>query len=189
MKAIDRLAQNWRIDKARPFIAPGDRVLDIGCADGALFVRLAGLIGQGVGLDPDMADLQLGPNFNLLRGIFPDDLPDNRPFDVITMLAVLEHIPRGQQAGLAAACVEALAPGGRLVITVPSAAVDPIAYALTALRVADGMALHQHFGFRSSEVVPLFTRAGLQLVARKRFQLGLNNLFAFRVSEAAAQRP
>ncbi len=186
MKQIDRLAQNWRIDKARSFIAAGDRVLDIGCADGALFLRLGGLIGEGIGLDPDMTDREVGPNFRLLKGMFPADLPDDRPFDVITMLAVLEHIPRDQQVGLAADCAESLAPGGRLIISVPAGAVDPIASALTTIGVGDGMSLHQHYGFKSSEVVPLFTGAGLELLARRRFQLGLNHLFVFRTSKATA---
>ena len=189
MKKLDRLAQNWRIDKARPFIAAGDRVLDIGCADGALFLRLGRLIGEGIGLDPDMADLEMGPNFRLLKGTFPADLPNNRPFDVITILAVLEHIPRDQQVGLAAACAESLMPGGRVIITVPSGAVDPIANALTAIGVTDGMSLEQHYGFKSSEVVPLFTAAGLELLARRRFQLGLNNLFVFRTARATVDKP
>jgi 2-polyprenyl-3-methyl-5-hydroxy-6-metoxy-1,4-benzoquinol methylase len=180
VKRLDRLAQNWRIDKARQFIAKGNRVLDIGCADGALFQRLGNLIGEGVGLDPDMGEREVGANFHLLKGMFPADLPDDRPFDVITMLAVLEHIPRDQQTRLARACAQSLAPGGRLIITVPSGAVDPIASALTAAGLADGMSLEQHYGFKSSELVPLFTGAGLELLARKRFQLGLNNLFVFR---------
>lgn len=188
VKRLDRLAQNWRIDKARSFIAAGDRVLDIGCADGALFLRLGRLIGEGIGLDPDMTDREVGPNFRLLKGMFPADLPDNRPFDVITMLAVLEHIPRDQQVGLAAACAESLAPGGRVIITVPSGAVDPIANALTTIGVAHGMSLEQHYGFKSSEAIPLFTGAGLELLARRRFQLGLNNLFVFRTARATVDK-
>lgn len=37
MKTVDRIIQYLRIHKARPYIAHGARVLDIVCADGALF--------------------------------------------------------------------------------------------------------------------------------------------------------
>ena len=45
---------------------------------------------------------------------------------MITMLAVLEHVPEDAQAELAAACERILKPGGRVVITVPSPQVDTI---------------------------------------------------------------
>jgi hypothetical protein len=50
---------------------------------------------------------------------------------------------------------------------------------LKTLRLIDGMALEQHHGFRPSEVGPLFEAVGMKLTVRRRFQLGLNNLFVF----------
>ncbi len=154
-------------------------MLDVGSHDGALFRQLAGRIGEGVGLDETLdADVQ-GDGFRLIRGAFPQDLPERR-FDVITMLAVLEHVPPDQQRALAEACAEHLHPHGVLVITTPAPAVDKILGVLLAFRLIDGMALHQHYGFEPGDTPGIFVPRGFDLIARERFQLGLNHLFVFR---------
>jgi SAM-dependent methyltransferase len=179
MKAIDRMLQKWRIGQARPWLRAGMRVLDIGSADGALFRQCPDL-ADGVGIDPDVtAPTQIGSNL-LVPGLFPADLPDRRPFDAITMLAVLEHIPLEAQGVLARDCAEHLKPGGHLIITVPSPSVDHILSVLRGVRLIDGMSLEQHFGFDVATTRPTFEGGGLELVKEKRFQLGLNNLFVFR---------
>lgn len=180
MTPLDRLLQRWRISKARPYIRPGARVLDIGCADAALFRRYGDRIREGVGIDPELAEADLAPRWQLIHGQFPDDLSAGGPFDVITMLAVLEHIPPGQQARVAEHCARLLRPGGHLVITVPSPAVDPILWVLTRLRLLEGIALEQHYGFDAAKTPSLFAGPGLLPVVSKKFQLGLNNLYVFR---------
>jgi SAM-dependent methyltransferase len=189
MKLLDRILQRWRIRKARPYVAAGSRVLDIGCADGELFRRLPG-IADGVGVDPDLPDsLAPAADTRFLRGMFPAVLPDGQPFDVITMLAVLEHVPPDRQHALALDCARHLKPGGYLVITVPSPAVDYILAVLRFFRLIHGMALEQHYGYEPAKTGEIFSVGGLELVASRRFQLGLNNLFVFKKTAAAAQRP
>jgi 2-polyprenyl-3-methyl-5-hydroxy-6-metoxy-1,4-benzoquinol methylase len=180
MKAIDRLLQRWRISKARPYVPPGARLLDIGCADGELFRRIANVV-EGIGLDPDLPE-QMPPLANavLLRGLFPEALPDRRPFDVITLLAVLEHVPPQAQPSLALECARHLKPGGHLIITVPSPFVDHILAVLRFLRLIHGMALEQHYGYDPRQTATLFAVGGLALICARRFQLGLNHLFVFR---------
>jgi 2-polyprenyl-3-methyl-5-hydroxy-6-metoxy-1,4-benzoquinol methylase len=180
MKRVDRILQQWRIQKAAEFIYPGDRVLDIGCADGALF-HLVPDLGESVGIEPglDCASLPTIPNVTFYSGYFPDALPGMMSFDIITMLAVLEHVPVGQQDSLASACASHLRPGGRLVITVPSPAVDSVLTLLKWLQVIDGMSIEQHYGFESAQTPEIFSPYGLDLITRRRFQLGFNNLFVF----------
>jgi hypothetical protein len=72
-----------------------------------------------------------------------------------------------------------LRSGGRLIVTVPSPAVDTILVGLRTIRLLDGMSLEQHYGFSPAETRLLFGFAGLTLTAQKRFQFGLNNLFVF----------
>jgi SAM-dependent methyltransferase len=180
MKMIDRLLQRWRISKARPYVPAGARVLDIGCADGELFRQIPA-VAEGVGVDPDLPqETAAGPRTVLLKGLFPHVLPDQQPFDVITMLAVLEHVPPECQRTLALDCARHLKPGGYLVITVPSPCVDCILAVLQFCRLIHGMALEQHYGYDPSRTGALFAVGGLELVHARRFQLGLNNLFVFR---------
>ena len=114
-----------------------------------------------------------------MSGSFPKEVEGEAPFDVITLLAVLEHIPEAHQSRFAEQIAGHLAKGGHLVITVPSPRVDAILDRMRALKLIDGMALEQHYGFHADSTPDLFRAAGLQLTTWKRFQLGLNNLFVF----------
>jgi hypothetical protein len=78
------------------------------------------------------------------------------------------------------ACNDALVPGGRVVLTVPSPVVDRILDVLVFLRLVDGMSLEQHHGFEASETPTLFEREGMTMTLHERFQLGVNNLFVFQ---------
>jgi 2-polyprenyl-3-methyl-5-hydroxy-6-metoxy-1,4-benzoquinol methylase len=179
VKQLDRFIQRWRIHKAAAFIEPGASILDVGCADGALF-RLLPRLGDSVGIDPDLARPETPlPNVRLYPGLFPDALPQPRQFDAIVMLAVLEHVPMDRLEALARDCAAHLKPGGRLIITVPAPAVDHILAVLKGLRLIDGMSLEQHHGFEVASTPGLFTPHGFDLVVRKGFQLGLNTLFVF----------
>jgi 2-polyprenyl-3-methyl-5-hydroxy-6-metoxy-1,4-benzoquinol methylase len=155
LTTLDRLLQRWRIAVAAPWIPPGARVLDVGCADGRLFEVLRDRIAGGVD-----------------------------KFDAITMLAVLEHMPASSFAAVGAAAARLLRDGGRLIVTVPEPAVDRIVELLQLLRLAEGMSLEQHHGFSPAETRGIFEPHGLRIVRHRRFQLGLNNLFVFERSGA-----
>jgi len=179
VKWLDRYLQSARIKRGRPFVKQGDVVVDVGCADGTLFKAWQGLIAHGVGVDPALDAHEKGPNYELYRGTFPDAVPDNVQADLITMFAVLEHIPPDRQAHLADACARMLKPGGRVVATVPSQQVDNILHVLSALRLIDGIAVHEHYGFEAAKTVDIFPAPQFRLERWQRFQFGLNNLFVF----------
>lgn len=163
---------------AAPWIPSGSRVLDIGCADGALFEVLRDRVAGGVGIDPDAPTTRTRKGVRLVRGVFPADSPDER-FDVITMLAVIEHLPASSYVAARSATAQLLGEGGRLIVTVPEPAVDRIVELLQVLRLADGMSLEEHHGFRASQTRAIFEPAGFRLLRHRRFQLRLNNLFVF----------
>jgi SAM-dependent methyltransferase len=180
MTLLDRLLQRWRFGKVDPYISHGARVLDIGCLRGDMFRRFEDRMGYGVGIDPLIIEPVEHEKWRLVPGLFPEDLPDDTPFDVISMLALLEHIPRAKQPRLVSECARRLRPGGYLVITVPSPVVDRILAVLVHLRLADGMSLEEHYGFRPQETASLFTGGEFALAKQRRFQFGINNLFVFR---------
>lgn len=179
MKWFDYWLQSQRVRRVVPYVEQGARVLDIACADGALFRLLNGRVGNGVGIDRDPVPASTS-TVTYVRGSFPRDLPPGDPFDVAAALAVVEHIPGPDQAEFAAGCAARLRSGGRLVVTVPSARVDDILRALKAVRVVDGMHDEQHHGFDPRQAVAMFVVAGLELERHSRFELGLNHLLVFR---------
>lgn len=181
MKAADRILQRWRIAVAAPWIPTGARVLDVGCADGALFRVLRGKIGGGVGLDPNAPAAAEHDGVRYIRGIFPADAPTDPAdrFDALTMLAVIEHLPEGSHAAVGEAAARLVREGGRLIATVPEPAVDRIVHLLQRLGLAEGMELHEHHGFGTARTRAIFEPAGFRLLRHRRFQLGLNNLFVF----------
>ncbi|MEE2948256.1 MAG: class I SAM-dependent methyltransferase [Verrucomicrobiota bacterium] len=179
MKWFDRFLRNWRIRKAIPHLVKAGRLLDVGCGDGTLLRRLSGGGFLGFGIDPRLIDPQAVTGVQFMRGSFPDDLPACEPFEVITMLAVLEHVPEDNKSAWVSACHRLLNDDGRIVLTVPSPRVDTILAMLRFFRLADGTALEEHHGFKPVEVTPLFESAGFERVVHKTFQFRLNNLFVF----------
>ena len=177
MRKADRWLQRWRFRMARPWILPDSHLLDIGCHQGEFFDFLGKSISRGIGLDP-LAITRQTPRYHVLPLCFKTPLayPDES-FDVITLLATLEHMP--QKETLPHECWRLLRPEGRVILTVPSPHVDLIVAGLQWLRLADGMSLEQHHQFQPAETLPLFFRHSFRLLCRRRFQLGLNQLFVF----------
>jgi 2-polyprenyl-3-methyl-5-hydroxy-6-metoxy-1,4-benzoquinol methylase len=180
MKRLDLILQHIRVCRVRGFIAAGARVLDIGCADGVLHREIPSL-GFYVGIDPDASPATLLENGRFIRDTFPTpELGAAEHFDVITAMAVLEHVSRDAQPAFARACAEHIVPGGRLLITVPSPVVDSIIDVLKRASVLDGMKDEQHYGFDPETTPSLFEPYGFRLEAHSCFELGLNHLFVFR---------
>lgn len=156
-----------------------DSLLDIGCHKGELLIQVKDKIRNGVGIDPHCGNTSIASHIRLINGIFPEALNEGERFDCITALALLEHIPAHAQVAFMNGCCEALNKQGRLIITVPDAAVDRILHILVKLKLVDGMSLEEHFGFDVKNTPGLALNAGFTLALHQPFQFGLNNLFVF----------
>jgi SAM-dependent methyltransferase len=176
---LDRELQRQRIARALAWVPSGSRLLDVGCADGRIFVLGAGRLAGGVGLDLDDSLPWLPADVVRVIGPFPEAVAGQGPFDAVTMLAVVEHLEDGELERWGRATLELLRPGGRLVVTMPSPLVDHILHVAIRLRLLHGMDAEAHHGASPDDVVPTLARCGFRVLARRTFQLGLNNLFVF----------
>lgn len=177
MNRLDRELQRQRIARAIEYVPRGSRLLDVGCADGRIFVMGASQLAGGVGLDLDDSLPWLPAGVDRVIGRFPDRVAGQGPFDVVTMLAVVEHLEGGELERWGRATLDLLRPGGRLIVTMPSPLVDHILHVAIRLRLLHGMDAEAHHGASPDDVVPTLTRCGFRTLERRTFQLGLNNLF------------
>ena len=103
-------------------LRPGYRVLEVGCGTGNVLrvLRQACTDGTVVGLELWFDGLRFAQQRStgpLVQGDVRH-CPFGKPFDLIGMFDVLEHIPEERETLVALR--EALAPGGRLILTVPA---------------------------------------------------------------------
>lgn len=163
--AVVGQAARRSLDTGRPW-----RVLDFGSADGATLLEMAPYLPAGseiVGLEYS-ADLvsragELGRGIRVLQGDIAD-LPDSvkdRPYDLVTALAVLEHLAEPLVALREAASV--LTENGILIATFPEPFWDRLSTRLGLLE--DHHEVHLSRGRISSWV----GQAGLEILEYQRF--------------------
>jgi SAM-dependent methyltransferase len=179
---LDHFIARLRFRAAYPHIRKGARVCDLGCGLDAAFLDYAGeRIADGVGVDDQVRD-GTGGRWRRVRADIRAPLPlESEQFDHVVMLAVLEHLAEPEPVLREAYRI--LAPGGSLILTWPSAMVDPILDVLHRLRlVSDEMESDEHQKRMSPATVQqMLHRIGFRNFVHRRFELGLNNLLvAFR---------
>jgi len=189
---LEPLLRRMRIARVLPHLREvrDCRLLDIGCGWEARLLReLEPYIASGWGIDFKAPALAT-PKLHTLATRIDDRLPfDDESFDVITMLAVLEHLER--PAAVLREVERLLRPGGVLVLTVPSRYAKPVLEFL-AFRLgvvsADEIRDHKTY-FNREDLVRLFQNFEQLRIERHRyFQWRFNNYLVCRKNARIAPR-
>lgn len=168
----DRLIQIGRFSKVKRLIPENASVLDFGCGDGA-FLRHLNRNVACIGIDrivPPSAG-----NLTFIQTDLEQVLPlPSDSIDVITALAVLEHLAAPEQ--FVSESYRLLKDGGRIILTTPSPAARPV-LELLAFRLGliskNDIADHKKY-HAVDELRGLF--AAFSSVRISHFQFGLNTL-------------
>ncbi len=109
----------FHLVKILDYLAPGARVLELGCGAGSLtyLLRQAGFDAAGLELGPAAIELARDHfGVEVHRGPL-EALADDRPFDAIVGVDVLEHLP--DPLATITLCARRLNPGGLLFLQTP----------------------------------------------------------------------
>ena len=163
---MDNWLQLQRFKKAKAYINKGDSLLDIGCEKCHFFDYIKDLTDNVSGIDPAHYDdrIELDGHAKVYKGYFPEVLADGDRYNVITMLAVLEHIKYEDQIKVAKGVTHHLNIGGRLIITVPDAKVDLILSILQKVKIVDADTLDEHYGYDINLTPEIFVNDKIKII-------------------------
>ena len=158
------------------------RVLDVGCGSYPLFLASTGF-AEKYGLDrvPISPPASVTGSLTLLRhdvhqaGRLPFEAGF---FDVVTMLAVFEHIEPRPLDHLLAEARRVLRPGGLFVMTTPAHWTGPLLSLLTRVGMVSGDEIEEHQGsYGRAEIRAALERAGFapDEIRVGFFEAGMNN--------------
>ncbi|GMV98885.1 MAG: hypothetical protein AMXMBFR84_00250 [Candidatus Hydrogenedentota bacterium] len=158
-------------------------VLDIGCGTYPLFLtntRFAHKAGIDRVTDPFTVDRlrEHGIDLRHFDLAEPASLPfDCASFDVVTMLAVVEHITPNRLSFIISEVHRVLKPGGLLIATTPAWWTDRLLRMMARMRLVSPEEIEEHASaFRPGDLVSLVASGGFarDSIRNGTFELGMN---------------
>lgn len=114
--------EKWEYDESMKFLNSKQKVLEVGCGDGAFLEKLTRTFSNSpIGLELNKAAIEKARQKGLT--VFDDSVENfallhEQSFDVVCLFQVLEHI--ADVGNFLKAILQILKPGGKLVIGVPN---------------------------------------------------------------------
>ena len=178
---FEPLLRRMRLRQVLPTIKqhPDCRLLDVGCGwEARLLWAVEPYVREGVGIDFKAPVIE-HPKLRTMTMTLASRLPlEDGSFDVVTLLAVLEHLSHPRE--MIEEIARVLRPGGQVVLTVPSKAAKPVleflayrAHLVSEAEIRD----HKCYYDRQS-LHRIFEGTPLRIDRHSYFQLGMNNFLS-----------
>jgi len=143
-----------------------EKILDIGCGTYPFFL-FSSDVPVKYGLDRSIHDDVVSKAYEekiILRSFDieqEDSIPfDDAFFDVVTMLAVLEHISPELISGRIREIHRILKPGGVCIMTTPAAWTDTLLRCMAALRMVSPVEIQEHKAAYTHDTIRIVLEAG-----------------------------
>jgi ubiquinone/menaquinone biosynthesis C-methylase UbiE len=174
---LEPILRKMRLKRVVSCIPKNAVLLDVGCGTSAAFLKaISPDIKQGFGVDFKVDDTQFN-NIKTTQLRLDNKLPfEDSTFDVVTMLAVLEHIEKDQE--ILREIYRVLVPGGKLIITVPSVWSQPVLeFMAYRLRLVSEAEIRDHKRYYNREKLKkvLIETTGFDDFNHQYFQMRMNN--------------
>lgn len=158
-KFLEAYLQKYRFRMVLPFLK-GEDVLDFGGNEGELKPYVTG-------------------NYTLVN--YDHSPMENKTFDTIVALAVVEHIPVDDVYAIFKKFK--LKPGGTIFLTTPTPMSKPLLEFLAFLHILDKQNIEEHKHYwNKEELFALAESIGLKVKKYKKFQMGFNQYAVFEKS-------
>lgn len=140
---LDNFITQVRYKRIQKLIPPESRLLDLGCGyHGELLHALMSTIRHGLGIDLTTKQSST-KKIKLLSAPVDSVLPaKSTSFDIVTSLAVIEHLDHPEV--MLSEAHRVLRPGGKLILTTPSLYGKPILDFLAWLGLISRTEIHDH---------------------------------------------
>ncbi len=177
---LERFLAGKRAEMANKLIPEDSRkgtILDIGCGTIPFFL-INSEFNEKYGIDPAIRistsdDNIFLENFDIEKN---DTLPfDNEFFDVVTMLAVFEHIEPDRLVMVLKEIKRVLKKEGKFVLTTPAKWTDRLLRIMAKFKLVSAVEINEHKGaYDHSSIADYLSRAGF---SREKMQLGYFEAF------------